>query len=64
MDLINNNPLGQQTGRRYRRVSNAAERYVNNIERRVGSTLNRNNRWNSRADIQVSRSTYMGLSNG
>ncbi len=63
MDLINNNPLGAQTRSRYRRVVSAAERYVANVESKYGSTLT-NNRWNKKADIRVSRSTYMGLNAG
>lgn len=49
---------------RYQRAASAASRYVANVERKVGSSLNRQGRWNNRADIKVSRSAYMGIVGG
>lgn len=66
-ELVNRigTPLdGGNFSNRYRRTSVAATRYVANAERQAGSSLNREGRWNDRADIKVARRTYMGLSKG
>lgn len=50
--------------KRYKRAEDAARRYIGNIERSIGRTLRYDYTFNDRAYTRVSRSTYMGLSNG
>lgn len=53
-----------QFSTRYQRTADTSSRYVNNVERKIGSTLNSMGRWNGKADIPVSRRVYMGLTAG